>query len=313
MLRASIVGCGQIAGDYDRELPVKTTLTHAGAYRLCPGTELIAVVDSDSARAESFAERWGVKRFYTDLKRMLLEEKPDIVSLCLPAPFHHGAFSTVCAESRAALFCEKPLADSPKEALEMVRLARGRTVAVNFFRRWNRDLGKLRADFTEGRHGKPLQAVARYTKGLKGNGSHLIDLMRWFFGEPETVERIRVSRRHPDPGVDFRMIFPDGLEAVFLHVPDVDYVFIDLDILTDAGRVVIEQRGQGIASYRTEPDPAYPFNVLRRASESVTDWNGCLLSAVEDLVDCMKSGREPRCTINDGMRAVEICHQLTTE
>ena len=59
-LRSAIIGCGRIAGGYDQMVPTEWSATHAGAYRLCPETELVAVADSDPETLKDFQEKWHV-------------------------------------------------------------------------------------------------------------------------------------------------------------------------------------------------------------------------------------------------------------
>ena len=55
-LRTGIIGCGKV-GDF-----------HAKVYAELPQSEFVAVCDADSARAEAFASRYGVKAVsYTHL------------------------------------------------------------------------------------------------------------------------------------------------------------------------------------------------------------------------------------------------------
>lgn len=50
-LRTGIIGCGKV-GDF-----------HAKVYAELPQSEFVAVCDADSARAEAFASRYGVKAY----------------------------------------------------------------------------------------------------------------------------------------------------------------------------------------------------------------------------------------------------------
>src|SRR5262249_60669386 len=99
-LRAAMVGTGRIGSSYDdevvdrrdpsfyrgetRQLGLYTPLpvNHAGAYATTPGFELVAAANRTEAKLRGFGERWGVRALYTDFRRMLREERPDVVSVC---------------------------------------------------------------------------------------------------------------------------------------------------------------------------------------------------------------------------------------
>ena len=310
--RAAIIGCGNIAGGYDREVPREWSLTHAGAYHLCPHTELVAVADPDPGKLKSFQKKWCVERGYADYKQLLKNESIDIISLCLPTEHHFAAFKASVKHDVQAIFCEKPLSYNIDEAQRIVEIAEGRVVSVNYFRRWNPTIAGVAKDIEEGKFGKTINVVVRYTKGLLTNGSHLIDLTRWFWGEPKNIGFIRtVQNDDLDPGIDFSLTFEGGLLVYFIHIPNVHYVFIDVDILTEKGRVVISQRGQRLTEYSAVQEPNYRlFNILENGRETETEWRKCMSRAVEEIVSCLKNGGEASCTLEDGYRAVEICHQI---
>lgn len=309
--RTAIIGCGAIGGGYDRDPGGSWSFTHAGAYRLCRQTRVVAAADTNTRALARFGRKWQIPEIYTDYRELLERERPDIVSLCLPTPLHWKVFRKICAYPVKAIFCEKPLSADLRQARDMARLAEGRLVAVNYVRRWNPSLIRLRRDLAAGRFGQPLQVLVRYTKGLFGVGSHFVDFVRWFWGEPsEIVQLRRVERPDGDPGVDFRLRFAGGPDAYFVHVENAPYVFLDVDILTDRGRIVISQRGQTIEHFRSALDPHFQqFRILRRISEEETEWRVCLTSAVRQLVQCLGNGAQPACTAYDGLRAVEICRK----
>ena len=314
--KAAIIGCGPIAGGYDRFSDGKWTSTHAGAYRLCPRTELLAAVDIDRQALSAFAKRWCVERTYSDYREMLDRERPDIVSVCLPTEGHHDAFQACCAAGARAIFLEKPVATSIEEAVEMPALASGRLVAVNYFRRWNPSLQKLKEELESGELGRPIRVIVHYVKGLVGNASHYVDLLRWFFGEPEGVRALRAFERPgEEPAADFEMAFPEGLVATFLHLPEPGYVFLEVDLFTESGRVVLAQRAQQIFRFPLVEEPHFRrFSIVDHSAEAVeTQWRDCTFRAVEELIDCLEEGGgRPACSLEDGIRALAICRTIKT-
>lgn len=311
LFRCAIIGCGNIGGKYDRTLPDTWSFTHAGAYYLCPYTKLAAAADTDSKALKDFGERWGVERLYTDYREMFEMEKLDILSLCLPTEKHYEAFRFASEMNIPAIFCEKPLSYDLEEARKMVRMSEGRIVAVNYFRRWNPALMKLREDLNRGVYGRIVNITSRYTNGIFVNGSHLVDLMRWFFGEPDGIHLIKNHNPSAtDPGVDFVLTFDNDLPTYFLHVPNVQYVFVDVDILTEKARVVVIQRGQCLEKYDTVLEPHYrKFHILMKIKEKETGWRECMARALGEIADCLKNGGRSSCTPEDGLLALEICRK----
>jgi predicted dehydrogenase len=194
----------------------------------------------------------------------------------------------------------------------MVKMADSKVVSINYFRRWNPSFIRLRDELHGGMYGKVITTRATYTKGILGNGSHLIDLMLWFFGEPLKIRFIKIHNPDAqDPGVDFSLTFKNNIMAYFLNLPEVNYVFIEVDILTEKGRIVIGQRGQSITKYQIITEPYFQkFNILKKIDERITEWRNCLTQAVQEITGCLRNGGMPSCIPEDGLRVLETCHKL---
>ena len=190
--KAAIIGCGNIAGGFDRQVPNDWTFTHAGAYHLCSQTQLVGVYDVDKAASQRFRQKWGNVTCYDDLSEMLQNERPQIVSICSPTEKHFECFQAVCSHDVPALFCEKPLSYDLNEARLMSQLAGERLVAVNYFRRWNLTFQELKERIDLETYGAPLRVTAYYTKGYIHNASHIIDLLIWFFGPVIEIRLLRI-------------------------------------------------------------------------------------------------------------------------
>ena len=111
--RVALIGCGKIGSELadDVRADGAGVNTHAGAYRACPRTELIAVCDLNPARAERCERRWNVPAWYTDPIRLLDEQRPTIVSVCTPDQTHADVVrAALLTEGVKAILAEKPLA-----------------------------------------------------------------------------------------------------------------------------------------------------------------------------------------------------------
>jgi predicted dehydrogenase len=308
-LKAAIIGCGKIAGGFDPQWPADWSFTHAGAYELCPDTELVAVADVSPGALQDFSRRYGVKRLFTNYRELLEQVRPAIVSLCLPTAQHYEAFQAAVDAGVRGIFMEKPLALNLEEARRMVEMSRDRVVAVNYFRRWVPRFHALREEILSGKWGRPLKVTIHYIKGVFNNATHGIDFLRWFFGEPLEVKTHRVYEPDsPDPGADFSLEFPDGLVAAFQHVPGARQTIFDINLICEQGRIFLTQRGQHLVTLSPRLDPIFQqFHILTPAMPpEETDWRNCTTRAVADVVYCLRNGGQPACSALDGLRAMEI-------
>ncbi|MBI3972601.1 MAG: Gfo/Idh/MocA family oxidoreductase [Chloroflexi bacterium] len=132
--RAAVIGCGRMGSTIDDEAEAVNSphypypWAHAAALHEARGIELVAGADLDEARLADFRRRWGVSGLYTDFRRMLSEERPDIVSVTT-RPAERLDVIIACAEAGVrAIFATKPLAHSLAEADQMVDVCRQRGV-----------------------------------------------------------------------------------------------------------------------------------------------------------------------------------------
>lgn len=108
---------------------------HARIYASLANAELAAVYDTDRAAAEDAARRYRA-RAASSLEEFA--ELVDAASIATPTPFHH-ATALFLMERGVDVLVEKPIADTPAQAAEMVARARelGRVLQVGHIERFN--------------------------------------------------------------------------------------------------------------------------------------------------------------------------------
>ena len=147
--RAALVGTGSIAD------------AHLRAVEFTRGrVELVAAVDLDAARVESYAAKNNIPQTFTDYAAMLREVRPELVIVATP-PGTHVPLSIQAMEAGAWVMCEKPLCGS---LAEFDRLAEaeertGRRTACVFQMRFASSNFHLHQLLQAGKLGRPLVAV----------------------------------------------------------------------------------------------------------------------------------------------------------
>ncbi len=145
-VRTGLVGCGKVG------------LTHALALAALPQSSFRAVCDADPARAQAFADRFGVHA-YRDAAEMVAAEGLGMVSVCTPHPLHADAV-VAAAVGGASVLVEKPLAADLASCDRAIRAAREADVRLGVMsqRRWYRPVVRVRRAIDDGRIGTPILA-----------------------------------------------------------------------------------------------------------------------------------------------------------
>lgn len=121
---------------------------HYDAWNRIPGVDVVGLcVNSNRARGEEFASRYGVAKVFEDPAQMLDETKPDLVDI-ITTPESHLALALAACARKIPIICQKPLAPSFADAETLVKeTQRTGTLLVAHdnwrFRPWYRELSNL--------------------------------------------------------------------------------------------------------------------------------------------------------------------------
>ena len=93
---------------------------HVESYhRFVPDAELVAVYTRTPEKAEAFAGKHKITRWFSDLEKAITESGCDVVDVCLPNFLHHRAVM-IAAQAGKHVIIEKPLSVTLEEADEMI-------------------------------------------------------------------------------------------------------------------------------------------------------------------------------------------------
>lgn len=192
-LRGVLIGCGFFSEN------------HMNAWIRQDGVTITAVCDLDGAKAQATAERFDVKKIYTDAQDMLANEAPDFVDVATTVGSHRALVELATGYAKS-IVCQKPFAETIADGKAMIAAceASESTLLVHENFRWQRaftimkamidggELGALHFGQFSFRHGydnyvnQPyLAEIERFT--IMDVGLHLFDLARHFLGEVETL------------------------------------------------------------------------------------------------------------------------------
>jgi predicted dehydrogenase len=180
--------------------------THIDRALKSDSVELIAVADPNP-EAAALARSIDVP-YFPDYRALLDETAPKGVVVATPNATH-AQIAVDCLARGAAVLVEKPIADSVEDGSRICEASRttGLPVLVGHQRRHNPIMRKAKAIVSGGALGKPVSATVLCTwlkprdyfvawRRQKGGGPilinliHDIDLMRYLYGEIESVQAI---------------------------------------------------------------------------------------------------------------------------
>ncbi|MFK7738133.1 MAG: Gfo/Idh/MocA family protein [Pirellulaceae bacterium] len=235
---------------------------HYDAWQRMPNVEVVACCDMDRLKAEAVAEQYGIPRVFEDYRRMLDECEVDFVDV-ITRPDTHLEIVSELGDRSLDVICQKPVAPSLEQSLELVRNAKEANIRLmiheNFrFQPWYRETKRL---FESGVIGSKLHTMTFRNRAGDGHGPDAYLARQPYF---QTMPRF--------------LIFEAGIHTIdtfrFLG-GDVDRVWCDLRKLNpviageDTGLAVFEFANQARGLYdanrfneSTSENPRYTFGEL---------------------------------------------------
>lgn len=303
-----IIGAGQIGAFYDKPDSVNV-LSHAHAFSIHPGFNLLGFVDSDISRAMQAAQCWGGNSFLgvEDAHR---QYPVDLICLAVPDEYHYQYLKGLAKDNIKLVFAEKPLTKTLEEALEIKQRysSSSISVAVNYSRRYLPEFVNLRNKIRSGEFGDYLTGTGYYGKGLLHNGSHMIDLLRFLLGE---ITGQSILKREYD-------YYPDDFSAALIldinnhgkfYMQNVDcraYTVFEMDLMFSSKRIRIIDSGFCIEEYGVADSPTFSgYKMLQPSSAYNTSLSKALAYAAENIYEYLSEGKMLNCTLDDAYQVMK--------
>ncbi len=294
---------------------------------------LVSCMDPRQDRLDEFAgEEMKLTSFYTNLEDAFSTAgKFDGVVVASPPSFHVDQ-SIAALERGLPVLLEKPvsadLADSQK--LQKAVQSSGMPLLLGYTWRWWAPLSKVKAlvdqqvigklryvKFTMSAHLADWHPWERYqdffmaSSALGGGAlldeSHWLDLMLWFFGMPQQlfakIDKLSSLEIETDDNVDMVVCFKDNLRVTLHldlyarpHEKSIQFVGEDGTLIWEPNRIRIGKQMDG--EWETED-----FSCQR---------NDMFVAAAEEFLSILGGQTDYTCTIDDGVRVLELIEAART-
>jgi len=318
MQRFALIGAGFIG------------TVHAQNLAAHPDVELVVVHDVDLARATTLAKTVGAVAT-DDLAAVFDPSRVDAVFIA-SSTGSHASHLRAAAGAGLAVLCEKPIATTMEEAVQVVDdvEAAGVPAMVDFNRRFDRDHAVLRQVVARNEVGA-VELVQMSSRGpslppveyLRSSGGqlrdqtvHFFDLARWITGE-EPVSVSVSGAALADPGiaafgdVDTSVVVLTLASGALVEIDSVrrtGYGYDErIEVLGSTGLVESRrQRSGNVAVYSADGITTDPLHAgwFERVRPTYA-------AALDAFVRALETGVEPPATLRDGLRAQAIAEAAT--
>ena len=229
MIKWGIIGCGDV-----------TELKSGPAFNKVANSALVAVMRRDAVKAEDYARRHGVPRWYSDAAKLINDPEVNAIYVATP-PSTHEEYALAAIRAGKSVYVEKPMAGDHAAASRMAAAATDKNIkmVVAHYRREQPRWKKIKELLTSGVIGVPLLVRLEFGKpslteeelkdpkiawrvdpATSGGGlfhdlaPHQLDLMYYFFGPVKRASGVSANQGHQygaDDIVAGNILFESGV------------------------------------------------------------------------------------------------------
>lgn len=196
IIKWGFIGCGEV-----------TEKKSGPAFSEVEGSMVEAVMSRSADKARSYAERHGIRKWYTDPQELI--DDPDVNAIYIATPpSSHATFAIMSMKAGKPVYVEKPLAASYEDCARINRVSEetGVPCFVAYYRRYLPYFQKVKSIIDSGTIGHILNVQVRFAvpprdldyhtanlpwrlqPDIAGGGyfydlaPHQLDLLQYFFG-----------------------------------------------------------------------------------------------------------------------------------
>jgi len=296
-----VIGTGVMGAEHARILRHDT-----------PGAHLAGIFDADAARAQAVASGVAV---FSDVHSLIASDQIDAIVIASPDATH-AALTLACIKAGKPVLCEKPLASSATEALNVVReeVALGRRlIQVGYMRRFDlgyreikrvKDAGGLGETVLLHNVHRNVRAPEWFTGPMAVTNSfvHEIDVSRWLLGSEMVSARVEAG-----PGGEPLMITmkTDKDEIVSTEVfVNASYGYhVHVELVGRQGTVSLAPASLTLLNRDRAAAHSYPDNWVPRFEEAYR-------RQMAEWISAVKAGTSVGASAWDGYVASAIAEQI---
>ena len=291
---------------------------HAQKYAQSAQCRLVAVVDSREQAREAVAAELAT-RGLADYRQLLGEV--DAVSVVTPTPAHF-AIARDFLEAGAHVLVEKPITETAREARELIELAarRGRILQVGHLERFNSAIlaaePHLRAPrFVECHRLAPYKERGTDVNVVLDLMIHDIDLVQTIIGAPVlAIDAIGTP------------VFSDAIDIANARIRFANGCVVNatasrvslkterkMRIFGDDAYLSLDLQQKILTLIRRRAEPVAPGQLPVSIEEQSLDQGDALKAEIEAFLACVRTGRAPVVSGEDGLMALETAMRITEQ
>lgn len=332
-VRIGIIGMGRMG------------ITHYSIINTHPAVEITAIADTSSTMLNMIKKYLTGVKMFEDYKDLLKSGLVDAVIVCTPSVMHYDVCK-MAVELGINVFCEKPFTTSPAQAKELADLfeQKGLVNQVGYVYRFDAVFGKVKELLGKQLIGKVCHTNVQFLsstiskmqpeKGWRSKrengggatyemGSHVIDLLEFFFGKPQKVVGTQMNQVYSEAVEDIseaQVVYANGMSAN-IHVNWSDYTYrkpmLKLDIHGTKGKIQADLYGYKVFLREENKEAGLPEGWTSVPMNMIPDpcpfyvRGTSFTKQLYEFADAVQAGRKSGgCAFREAVDTQEVIHTI---
>lgn len=321
-IRWGIIGCGDV-----------TEVKSGPAFNKVPNSRLVAVMRRDAAKAEDYARRHQVPKWYTDAQELIDDPEVNAIYIATP-PLQHEEFTLKAIAAGKPVYVEKPMSLNASSAKIMEETAAEHDVklVVAHYRRRQplflkvkelletKTIGETRFIQLQMFRSVENDLIAKADQNwrmdpkISGGGlfhdlaPHQLDLMLYYFGKVKSANGFSLKQNHEsrvDDLVTGKILFESGVvfNGMWCFTVGPQHQSDLCEIYGANGKISFPMFGNRISVFSSSGEKTYSFDALKHVQEPMID----------TVVRYFRGETENPCSAAEAVSTMELLDNFTAK
>jgi len=321
-IRWGIIGCGDV-----------TEVKSGPAFNKVPNSRLVAVMRRDAAKAEDYAKRHQVPKWYTDAQELIDDPEVNAIYIATP-PSQHEEYTLKAIAAGKPVYVEKPMSLNAESAKRMTAASVENDVklVVAHYRRMqplflkvkellaNNAIGEVRFIQLQMLRSVENDLIAKTAQNwrmdpkISGGGlfhdlaPHQLDLMLYYFGNIKSANgfsTMQHTRSQVDDLVTGQILFESGVifNGTWCFTVEPKHQSDLCEIYGANGKISFPMFGSRISVSSSSGESTYTFDPLQHVQQPMID----------TVVKYFRGETENPCSASEAVSTMELLDNFTAK
>lgn len=282
-----IFGGGWIGSQIDQKIDISIPKSHCGSFYKSNFFKIYCIIEPNISLHKKLRlwEPTHIVKKFSDYQK--IKTKIDVVSIASSTKNHYLNLKQAISIKPKVILCEKPLTSNLKQTNEIYKLCKTEKIKliINYNRRFDNSMVEIKKNIVAKKYGDVSSVSCHYNKGLLNNGSHLIDLLLYFFNNLKLSFSGKKLFDYDRNDASIPFVLYSKKIPIFVNInSSKDYYFFQIMINFTNYSLIINNGGNDIDIYKAFEDKKLnKIKILKFYKSMKTNYDISMINLVKHI------------------------------